>query len=70
MGGNNSAVQDIFAIVKGGKVPLISLNTNGNSLDDLGKLENILIKGSMLGGEISIHEINLNLDEVKGEALI
>jgi len=70
MGRNNSAVQNIFAIVKGGKIPLISFDTNGNSLDDLGKLENILIKGNMLGGEISIPAINLNLEEVKGEALI
>ena len=70
MGKNTSAVQDIFAIVKGGKVPLISFETNGNSLDDLGKLENILIKGSMLGGQISIPEINLNLEEVNGEVLI
>jgi len=70
MGGNNSAVQNIFAIVKGGKIPLINFETNGNSLDNLGKLENILIKGSMLGGEISIPEINLNLEDVKGEALI
>ena len=69
MCGNNSAVQDIFAIVKGGKVPLISLDTNGNSLDDLGNLENILINGSMLGGEISIPAINLNLEEVNGKAL-
>jgi len=70
IGGDISEVQNIFAIVKGGKVPLISLETNGHSLDDLGKLENILIKGSMLGGQISIPGINLNLDEVKGEALI
>ena len=70
MGGNNSAVKDIFAIVKGGKVPLISLESNGKTLDDLGKLENILIKGSMLEGEIYIPGIDLNLDEVKGDALI
>lgn len=70
MGGDISEVQNIFAIVKGGKVPLISLESNGKSLDDLGKLENILIKGSMLGGEIYIPGIDLNLDEVKGETLI
>jgi len=70
MGGNNSAVQNIFAIVKGGKVPLISLDANGNSLDDLGELENILIKASMIEGQISIPAINLNLEEVNGDALI
>lgn len=70
MGGEISEVQDIFAIVKGGNVPLISIETNGKSVDELGKLENILIKGNMLEGQISIPEINLNLEEVKGEALI
>ena len=70
MGEKASEVQNIFSIVKGGKVPMISLESNGKSLDDLGKLENILIKGSMIGGEIYIPGIELNLDEVKGEALI
>ncbi|MBW2204346.1 MAG: AsmA-like C-terminal domain-containing protein, partial [Deltaproteobacteria bacterium] len=70
IGGDISTVQNIFAIVKGGKVPLISLETNGKTLDDLGKLENILIKGSMLGGEIHIPGIDLNLTDVKGETLI
>jgi len=70
MGGETSEVQDIFAIVKGGKVPLISFETKGKTLDDLGNLENILIKGSMLGGQISIPEINFNLEDVNGEALI
>jgi len=70
IGGDISEVQNIFAIVKGGKVPLISLESNGKTLDDLGKLENILIKGSMLGGEIHIPGIDLNLTDVKGETLI
>ena len=70
MGGDTSEVQDIFAIIKGGNIPLISLESNGKSLDDLGKLENILIKGRMLEGKIYIPGIDLNLDEVKGEALI
>ena len=70
IGGDISEVQNIFSIVKGGKVPLISLETKGKSFDDLGTLENIVIKGSMLGGEIYIPGIDLNLNEVKGEALI
>ena len=70
MGEDTPEVQNIFSIVKGGKVPLISFETNGKSLNDLGELENILIKGNMLGGQISIPAINLNLEEVNGDALI
>ena len=70
MGKEVSEVQNIFSIVKGGRVPQISLEINGKSFDDFGKLENILIKGSMLGGKIYIPGIDLDLDEVKGDVLI
>ncbi len=60
----------IFDIVRGGKVPLISLNTQGSSVADLGKAENILIKGSILEGKISVPRAHLYFQGVSGNAVI
>ncbi|MBU0988589.1 MAG: AsmA-like C-terminal domain-containing protein [Proteobacteria bacterium] len=70
LGKNVPVVEEIFSIVKGGHIPLITLNSNGSSVADLGKPENILIKGRMLKGKISVPEIGMDLEDVNGEALI
>jgi len=63
-------VREVLSIVKGGRVPLAILSTQGSSLSDLGNLENILIKGSIREGNIYVPELDLDLKEVKGEAVI
>jgi hypothetical protein len=75
--GDEPDVQEVFGIVRGGKVPLVTLEARGSSLADLGDLENITIKGSMVEGKILIsHEytgiqgIDLDLGDVKGETVI
>ncbi|MBW2048612.1 MAG: AsmA-like C-terminal domain-containing protein [Deltaproteobacteria bacterium] len=70
LGGANPTVQDIFAVVRGGEVPLITLETHGKFRDALGDLKNILIRGRISGGEISIPALNMDLREVRGDALI
>ncbi|MFB0508555.1 MAG: AsmA-like C-terminal domain-containing protein [Thermodesulfobacteriota bacterium] len=68
--GKSRITRKIFDIVKGGKVPLISLNTQASSVGDLGKAENILIKSSLLKGNIFIPEVRFPLEDVKGEVVI
>jgi len=68
--GDIPVVQDIFNILKGGRVPLIIFTSHGNSLEDLGKLQNINIKARMLDGEIFVPEVNLDLTHVKGDVII
>lgn len=70
LAGEIPVVQDIFDIVKGGKLPLITFAAHGNSLEDMGKLENIIIKGSMLDGEIFVPGVELDLKKVKGDVTI
>lgn len=70
LAGEIPVVQDIFDIIKGGKLPLITFAAHGNSLEDLGKLENIIIKGSMLDGEIFVPGAELDLKKVKGDVTI
>ncbi|MFC1858908.1 AsmA-like C-terminal domain-containing protein [Thermodesulfobacteriota bacterium] len=63
-------IPEIFNIVKGGQVPAITFSAEGKSLSDLGKLENIAIKGSISDGKIMVPVGRLNLEGVKGDVLI
>jgi hypothetical protein len=60
----------IFDILTSGEVPRISFQTQGKTLKELGKLENMHIKGSLQQGRITVPGINLDLEEVNGEVEI
>ena len=62
--------QKIFDIVKGGKVPLITLNARGSSVADLRKKENILIKGNIVEGKIFVPRAHLYFEGVSGDVVI
>lgn len=70
LAGDIPVMREICDIVKGGKVPLITFNAGGSSMKDLGKLENITIKGNMLEGKILIPGSHLDLEDVNGEMVI
>ena len=70
MAGDDPDVKDIFDILKGGEVPAIAFTADGNSLDDLDELENMLIRGNMVDGKILVPEVDLELEDVKGEVVI
>jgi hypothetical protein len=69
--------REILSMAKGGKIPLVTFGTRGNSLTDLGKTENIFVKGSIVGGEafiqgthIGFEGVDLDVRDVKGEVAI
>ncbi|MGD9034837.1 MAG: AsmA family protein, partial [Desulfobacteraceae bacterium] len=68
--GDISDVQEIFGIVRGGRVPLITVKSEGSTYDQLEDIKNILIKGHIIEGKIMVPEVNLDLEDVKGDALI
>lgn len=68
--GDTPVAQDIFEILKGGRVPFITFTSHGNSLEDLGKLDRINIQGRMLDGKIFVPEVNLDLTHVNGDVII
>ena len=68
--GKNDVIKDIFDIVKGGSVPLITLKAQGNSLGDLGNTDNMVIQGQLHDGEIRIPNIQFDLKDVSGEVVI
>ncbi len=70
LAGDVSDVQEIFAIVRGGKVPLITVKSEGSTYDHLGDLKNILIKGNIVEGKIMVPNVELDLADVKGDAVI
>jgi hypothetical protein len=62
--------RDVFDVVRGGRIPSITASTRGESLEELGRLENILIRGRMEQGRIFIPFVELDLDEVYGDVVI
>lgn len=70
LAGEIPVVNELFRIVKGGKVPLIQLTSHGKSMEELGKLENIFIKSNITGGEIFVPEVDLDLTDVAGDVTI
>ena len=56
LAGETEPVRTIFDILRGGKIPSISLETHGRSPADLGRLKNILIQGNIVGGRIFLSE--------------
>ncbi|MGD8513888.1 MAG: hypothetical protein PVG85_08075, partial [Deltaproteobacteria bacterium] len=70
LAGDMATTRRIFDILRGGQAPLIHLRTHGNSWHDLGKGENILIKGSLLDGKVFVPGVHLDLEAVKGDVII
>jgi hypothetical protein len=68
--GESPVVQDIFQIIRGGRVPLVVLEAQGSSTEDLKRGENLLVQGSLQDGEVFIEKINLMVTEAKGDVLI
>jgi len=70
LAGENPVVNDIFKIVEGGEVPLIQFDSHGNSLEELGKLENITINSNITNGKIFVPIVDLDLTDVEGDVTI
>ena len=70
LAGRLSFVQSIFEIVRKGRVPEMSVTSRGSTIRDLAILENIRIQGNIAGGDIFIAKPLLDIEDVKGDALI
>jgi hypothetical protein len=70
LAGENDDVKDIFDVVKGGRVPSITLTAQGNSLSDLGETDAMVIRGQMQDGEIYIPDVQFDLMEAAGDVVI
>jgi hypothetical protein len=66
----STPVKEIFNYLRGGRVPQISFHSQGETAAQLGALKNIVIKGQLQTGAVSIPEIELDLTELEGDVVI
>ncbi|KPJ76894.1 MAG: hypothetical protein AMJ54_09900, partial [Deltaproteobacteria bacterium SG8_13] len=68
--GQDKTVREIFTIITGGHVPIITVHARGKSAADLSHVENYIIRGNISGGDIFIPGVTLEISKVRGEASI
>jgi hypothetical protein len=77
LAGEVTPVQEVFGILRGGRIPSMLFRTQGNSRAELEKAENILLQGSIVegkifirGGIISSRAAHVDLEGLKGNVVI
>ena len=68
--GHNQDVADLFDVLRGGEVPKITVTAKGSRLSDLEMIENYTIAGQMQTGRIFIPDLDFDLNNVSGDAMI
>jgi hypothetical protein len=68
--GRYRITQKIFEIIKAGYSPRTEFSSNANSISELGKEENFIIKGQMQDGKIYIPQADLDLSDASGYAVV
>ncbi len=70
LAGDTIPIKEIFTYLRGGQVDQISFTSHGNDISELGRLDNLVIKGNLQTGRIMVPEIKLELTEVVGDVVI
>jgi len=70
LAGDATPSKEIFDYLRGGKVPRISFTSHGENPAQLGKMDNILIKGHLQDGKVSVPAMKIDLTEVVGDVVI
>ncbi|HIJ56584.1 MAG TPA: hypothetical protein HPQ03_10710 [Deltaproteobacteria bacterium] len=68
--GEHPDIRDVFNTLQAGRIPTIAVSATGNTLAELGNLDNIVIEGRMTDGDVYIANADMHLSEVNGKALI
>lgn len=66
----SETVQDIFNVVRAGRVPRITVTSGGRAAAELGDMDRLVIRGEMQAGEIYVPSGQLDLREASGRAVI
>lgn len=70
LGGENRKIRKVFEIVKGGRIPRISLTSEADSIDKLFDPNHFVITGNIADGEVYVPRPNLHVEDVRGDVLI
>jgi len=68
--GDHHITKKIFEVLRAGSFTSISFISNGKTISELGKADNLVIKGQMVDGEIFIPKADFYLKQVYGSAFI
>ena len=68
--GQDKTVRQIFEVITGGHVPIITVHARGKSPGDLSDVQNYLIRGNIFDGDLFIPGIDWQISKVRGEASI
>ncbi|MBW1959976.1 MAG: AsmA-like C-terminal domain-containing protein [Deltaproteobacteria bacterium] len=70
VGAADPDVRKVFGIIRGGKVPSVTIKTHGDTAEDLDDLPNLSIKGNIIDGKIFVPGPVLDLTDVTGQAMV
>jgi hypothetical protein len=68
LAGDTPIVRDIFNVLHGGTAPLITVRSRAPSLGALGGNPALRIQGRLVGGRVHVPEVDLDLEQVTGDA--
>lgn len=66
--GDAQLEQQIFDVIRSGEVPHFTMQAKGRTLPDLG--DGLVIKGRLVGGKIHVPGVQLDFDDVVGDATV
>ena len=67
---NSKTVSDIFEILREGDIQRITFSAQASDWAQLADEKNYVIRGNLVGGKISIPQVSLHLENVRGDATI
>ncbi|MGD9080917.1 MAG: hypothetical protein PVG96_16330, partial [Desulfobacterales bacterium] len=67
---NSKTVSEIFEILREGDIQQINVSAQASDWAQLADEKNYVIRGNLVGGKISIPEVSLHLENVRGDATI
>jgi hypothetical protein len=70
LSGENEIVTQLFTVLKTGRISSISVDTQGDTLDELSNRGNLKIEGRLRDADLHIPTIPLDLTETSGEVVI
>jgi len=68
LAGESETIRTIFDVVRGGRVPWMTVKLRGRTVRDFAQADNLVIQGRMTEGKIFIPGADLDLEDVFGDA--
>ena len=68
--GTNDVIQNIFDIIKGGTVPLVTVTGQAKTPGDLGDLDHLVIRAQLQQGDVIIPGVQLEVTDTGGDVVI